>query len=71
MASRLISELPGEGTDASNVDLKRHLDDLQDHIQALKEQTASMVNPLDAVKGRRFFQLMVDGLVIPHVSCMV
>lgn len=34
---------------AADTELKRHLDDLQDHIQALKEQTASMVG----LPGRR------------------
>lgn len=39
VASRLQAELPVEG----DTELKKHLEDLVDHVHALKEQTSSMV----------------------------
>lgn len=39
VASRLQAELPQE----TDTELKKHLEDLVDHVHALKEQTSSMV----------------------------
>ena len=45
--TRLVSELPSVNLPAEmhvDMDLKRHLEDLVDHMHALKEQTSSMVD---------------------------
>lgn len=43
MAARLQAELPLE----TDTELKKHLEDLVDHVHALKEQTSSMVRRVD------------------------
>jgi hypothetical protein len=55
---RLASDLPDE----NESELRRHLEDLQDHVQALKEQTSSMVRAvLFGVRGREWG---ADGWVL-------
>lgn len=60
VAARLQAELPLE----TDTELKKHLEDLVDHVHALKEQTSSMVRRVDRwdVKARGW---LVGGLTLP------